>query len=102
MGCPYPGDGSDDLRDDIAGGNRPRQFTPQPECDAHGRIEMRAGNRPEYQDEDNEDRAGWYRVAQKRKRDVPVRELLGHDARADHGCQQEGRAQPFREDAPCQ
>ena len=83
MRCPYASNGPDDLRGDISGCHRPRQFASQCEGDAHGRIEMRAGERAEDQDQHGQDRAGRYRVAQKRERDVSAGELLGHDAGAD-------------------
>jgi hypothetical protein len=102
MGRPYACNGSEDLCGDVAGGHRPRQFSSQCEGDAHGRIEMRAGKRPEDQDQHGQNRACRYGVAQQRERDVSAGEPLGHDAGADDRRQQERGAQPFRKDTPRQ
>ena len=56
---------------------------------------MRARQRTEYQDQHHQHRAGRQRVAQQRQRDVTARELLRHDAGADHGGEQERRAEPL-------
>ena len=45
---------------------------------------MRAGDRTEHRDQDDQNRAGRQRVAEKRERDV-LGQRFGHDAGADHG-----------------
>jgi hypothetical protein len=64
----------------------------QPEGERHSRIEMRAGNRPQHGDQHDEDRAGGNGVAEKRDGDIAAGQPLGHDAGADHRCQQKTRA----------
>jgi hypothetical protein len=66
----------------------------QGEPNRYGRVEMRTGKGAEYQDQDSKDRAGRQRIAEQRKR-VIARELLRHDAGADHGREQKCRPQPF-------
>ena len=60
---------------------------------------MRAGQRPEDQDQHDQNRAGRQRVAQERQRDVTAGKLLRHDAGADHGGEQERRAERFGDSA---
>ena len=54
---------------------------------------MRARDRTEDQDQHHQDGAGRQRVAEQRERDVSAREPLRHDAGADDGREQEGRAE---------
>ena len=56
---------------------------------------MRAGNRPERENQYGENSAGGKCVAQKCQRAVSVRQLRGHDAGADYGRQQKCRTKPF-------
>src|SRR5262249_32330691 len=76
-------------------GRRPWQFASNSKGERHGRIEVRTRNRAEDENQHDEDRAGRDGVAEQRQRDVTARELLRHDSRADHGGQQERRAEPF-------
>ena len=63
---------------------------------------MRAGNRPEHGDEDEQHRAGRERVAEQGDGVVPARQMLGHDARADDGGEQEEGADALRRQPPRQ
>ena len=63
---------------------------------------MRARERAEDQDQHHQDRAGRQRVAQQRERDVTARELLRHDAGADHGREQERGAERLRSERAAQ
>ena len=76
----------------------------------HRRIEMRAGDRREDGDDDDQHGAGREGIAQERERLVPAGELLRHDARADHRHHQKEGAERFRRqtarqielhDSPC-
>ena len=58
---------------------------------------MRAGHRTEYQDQHDQHRAGRQRVAEQRERLISARQLLRHDARADHGREQKRRAERPRQ-----
>ena len=60
---------------------------------------MRAGNRPEDQNQHDKDRPGRQGVAQQGESDVAARKLRRHDAGADDGCQQEGGSQAFGQEA---
>ena len=59
-----------------------RDLAAQRKDQRHGRIEMRAGDRPEDRDQHDEDRAGRQRVAEQCQRCV-VGQPVGHDAGAD-------------------
>ena len=50
---------------------------------------------PKHRDQDDEDGAGRQRVAEQRERDVSAGQLLGHDAGADDGREQESGAERF-------
>ena len=56
---------------------------------------MRARDRAKHQDNDGKDGAGRERVAQQSQRDIAAGQALRHDSRADHGGEQEGRAEKF-------
>jgi hypothetical protein len=99
MRHPHAGDRAGDLRGDVHAGDRPRQLAAQRESKAHGRIEMRAGQRPEGQDQNHENGPGRQGVTQQGERPVTTRELRGHDAGADDGREQERRSQTFRKSA---
>lgn len=73
MSDPSAGDGRDDLNGDIKRSDRPWQFTAQRKCDTDGRIEMRAGNGSEHQDNDGKDRARRQRIAQQSQCDITAR-----------------------------
>ena len=70
---------ANDLNEDI--GKRVARAELAPDCDyqGHHRIEMRARHRREDGDDHDEDGAGRKRVAQKRQRIVPARQLRRHD-----------------------
>src|SRR5687767_9869323 len=89
------------LSDDVNGQHRRCQVTSERKSDAHGRIEMCAGDRAERQNENGENGARWQSIAQKRKRIVTTCELLRHNTRADHGGEQESRAKAFRNGTLC-
>ena len=69
---------------------------------AHRGIEMRAGDGREDGDDDEQHRAGGDGVAEQRERLITAGELLGHDAGADHGHDQNQRAERFRREPPRQ
>ena len=83
------------------GPTSPRASGPLRHDEADGRIEVRAGDRPEDEDQNHEDGAGRQRVAEQREADV-LRELRGHDARADDGRDEDRRAEHLRGEAPPQ
>ena len=72
---------------------RPSEIAAKRERQRHSRIEVGAGYRTEYEYHDHQDRAGRYRIAEKRNRLVPARQFCGHDARAHDGREQEGRSE---------
>jgi hypothetical protein len=84
-------DGADDL------GGEERQHAPTlavtapGEGERHHRIEMRAGNRPEHDDQGEQGAARGDGIGEQRQPDIPNRQALGHDPRADHGGEQQRR-----------
>ena len=77
MRRPYARNAADDLRGHVEPPqSRPGSLAAQREGHAHRRIEMRARERPEHQDQHGEDRAGRQGVAKQRERDVPARQLV--------------------------
>ncbi len=56
---------------------------------------MRAGDRCQRRDQHEENGTGRHRIAKQSQRDIPTGKALGHDARADHRCEQECRADKF-------
>jgi hypothetical protein len=60
---------------------------------------MRARQWTEHQNENREDRAGGECIAEERQCDVSACKALRHDPGANHGGEQERRAQPLAEDA---
>ena len=67
-----------------------------------GRIEVRARDRAERQDQRDERRAGREGVREQRHRDVAAGEALAHDAGADDGRQQQRRTDGFGDEAPAE
>ena len=74
---------------------RPRSPPRRGDGERHHRIEMRARYRAEGQDQRDERAARRDRVGEQRQRDVSAGEPLGHDAGADHGGEQQRRADRF-------
>ena len=68
-------------RQDLA----PRQSAHRGVGQRHGRIEVCAGDRAEYEDEHGEPRASGKRVGQEGDSVVPAHQALAHDAGAHHG-----------------
>ena len=68
-----------DLRDDIEQRFSPTQIALQREDGRDGRVEMRAGDRPQSGDQDHENRSGRKRVGEQCQRDI-LRQALRHDA----------------------
>src|SRR5262249_39791509 len=87
-------DASEYLRHDVNRGGRPWQLATQGEGNTYRRVEVRARERAEDQDQDGEDRAGRQRIAQERD-GVVAREVSRHDAGADDGREQKGGPQRF-------
>src|SRR5829696_1287585 len=100
------GERAEAAADDLSYHIRPELAPPQTAVDGHHerdrRVEVRARDRPERQDQHHQDGSGRYRIAEERDRDVPARKLLGHDARADDRRNEETCAERFRRDAPGQ
>ena len=59
------------------------------------RVEMRAGQRAEDNDQHGQHAAGGKAVGEQTDRDIPIREALAHDAGADHRREQQARAETF-------
>src|SRR5262249_14911842 len=72
----------------------PCQLAAQGEGKTYRRVEVRAGERAEDEDQRRQNGAGRKRIAQERKCVVP-RESLRHDAGADDGREQKCGPQPF-------
>jgi len=89
--------GAGDLRRRVDAGRRPFDAAAQGEGERHRRIEMRAGQRAEHEDEHAQHGAGRQGVAQQGERAVTAGEALRHDAGADHRGEQECRAQKLRD-----
>ena len=90
---PHADDPTDNLCGDVRPRIRPPQLAAEREREAHRRVEMRARERAERENENGEDRAGRQRVAQQRQRVVTAGKALRHDAGADDRGEQEGGAQ---------
>ena len=86
------GECADDLDGHVAGHIAPRQAALGRVGERDGWIEVRARDRPERQDEGDQRGARGERIRQQRDGDVPAGEALAHDAGADHGREQKGRA----------
>lgn len=87
---------ADELGGDISGGEFPTKVAATDHDQRHRRIEMRAGDGGEYGDQHEQDRARRHRVGEQCHRDIAARQRLRHHARADHGGEQEERAQRLR------
>ena len=74
---------ANDLRARIGEKFPPRVVFAQAHHQRHGRIEMRARDRPEGEDQHHQNRAGRQGVPKQGKRDVAAREPLAHDPGAD-------------------
>ena len=68
----------------------------------HDRIEVRARDRSEGDDQRDQRRARREGVGEQRERDVRARELLGHDPRPDDGGQQQRRSERLGDELPQQ
>jgi hypothetical protein len=101
MRQPHAGNGGEELRHDVERGVAPANLAAKREDQGHRRIEMRARNRPEDIDQDDEAGPGRKRVAEQGDGDVAAREALAHDARADHDGEQEGGSQRFGDKTAC-
>src|SRR6202043_4015788 len=89
------GDAAGALRRDIWQRFAPRPLARGGKGERHRRIEMRAGNRRKDGDENDQDRAGRYGVAQQRDGFVAAGKPLRHDAGADDGGDENCGAQPL-------
>ena len=89
---PHAGDGADELRGEVGGHVPPGDAALGRIGEGHGRIEVRARNRPEGQDQRDERGARGDGVGEQRDGDVPAGEPLAHDAGPDHGRQEQRRA----------
>ncbi len=87
------GKGAADLGEHVRRHLAPRQPSLRGVRQGDRRVEVRAGDRAEGQDQRDEAGAGRERVGEQRDRDVPAREPLAHDARADDRGEEQGRAQ---------
>ena len=85
-----------------AGTSRPRQAALRRVGERHRRVEVRAGDRPERQDQGDEHGPGGERVGEERDGDVAAGEPLGHDARADDGGEEQRGADGLGGHAPRQ
>ena len=80
----------------------PIQLASEHHHQANRGVEMRARDRREDGDDHDQHGAGREGVAEERQRVVPAREPRGHDARANHGRDQQRGAQRFRRQAASQ
>jgi len=79
----------DDLRAEIPWDLAPRQAALGGDGEGHGRVEVRAGDGTEGENQRDEDRPRGERVCQERNRDISDRKPLAHDSRADHSRKQQ-------------
>ena len=91
-----------DLRHDIEQRRTAFDLAAEQHHQRHRRIELGARNRNEDGDDDDQDRGGGDRVAEKGKRDISPGQILGHDARADHRHDEKERAERLGRQAPRQ
>ena len=91
------GEGARDLRSDVPRHLAPRESALRGVGERHRRVEVRARNRPERQDQRDERRARRERVGEQRDRDVPAGEPLAHDPGADDGGEQQGGPDALRD-----
>jgi hypothetical protein len=94
-----PGDAAKALENDVRQHVAPRQFAARCKHEADRRVEMRARDRSEDGDEHDKDRARRDGIAEQRDSLITARQFVGHDARADHGGDEYGRAEGFRKQA---
>ena len=90
-----PDAAADDLRARVRDEFPPRMVFAQAHHQRDRGIEMRAGDRPERQDQHHQNRPGRQGVSQQRERDVAAREPLAHDAGADDGRHQQPGPEAF-------
>jgi len=95
MGRPSAEDSKRKLRDNVGARVARTQLAPRGRDQAHRRVHMRARNRPEHGDQNEQDRPGGERIAKERDGVVPAAQTLSHDPRPDHGREQEERAKAF-------
>ena len=95
MGRRDASEGSQDLRDNVGRDFAPAQLAADGFGQADRRIEMRARDRAEDEDEHDEPRAGSKRIAEQRNRDVAACQAFAHDAGADDDGEQKGGAERF-------
>ena len=87
------GNAADDLRDHVGAASRRGSSRCSGKTSVTAGLKCAPETGPKIGDQHDENRAGRQRVAEQRKRDVLQR--LGHDAGADHGRDQKGRAKRF-------
>jgi hypothetical protein len=100
MSEPHAEDGARHLREDIGQNIVSPQIARDRCCRGNSRVEMRAGDRGEGEDHRDQRAAGSDGVGKESERDVSARQALRHDARADHGDQEERRANALGHSAP--
>ena len=93
-----PDNTAGDLHRHVQGRIARRQVALERKNQRNGGIEMRTRDRTENTDQDHKDRTGRKRVAKQRKRHIPG-QAFGHDAGADHGCDQQTRPKRLRHQA---
>ena len=93
------GERARDLRDEIPGQLRARHPAKRRFDQRHDRIEVRARDRREAEDEHVERGAGRDRVGEQHDRCVAGGERLAHDPGADHGREQQRRTDEFSGEA---
>jgi hypothetical protein len=89
------GEGSYDLRKHIVGRVPPGDSAFQRVSDGDGRIKMSARNRAKGKDECYEGGARRERIRKQGDCGVSASELVGHDPRADNGCEQQSSSECF-------
>jgi hypothetical protein len=90
------GDAAGHLRGQVGGGVAPRQPAERRVGERDDRVEVRAGHRPEHQDDREQPGRGRRRVLQQLQAGVPGRQPLGGDARADDDRAEERAAEELR------
>ena len=93
VGDRHADEGPDELRRDVARHLAPGQAPLARIRQRHDRIEVRARDRSEGDDQRDQRRARREGVGEQRERDVRARELLGHDPRPDDRGQQQRRSE---------
>src|SRR5262249_13388359 len=94
MRCPHADETTEHLGCDVNRRRRPWQLAAQGEGKTYRRVEVRARERAEDEDQHRQNGAGRERIAQERKC-VVARESLRHNAGAHDRREQKGGPQPF-------